>query len=399
LAKHNKKKKKSIPKTTNRSNISKGSKNGSKEERDSSTISILLNDKVLQLTIFFLLVLILLVNFQKFFKIYSLGFHFLILIGAMILLIFSSDRCLDDIRGLARKTGIPEIIIGLTIVSIGTSIPEIASTGMASYKAMVTDNPELSDYALGNIYGSVLVQITLVMGLVVLVRPIMISRGSVTRDGLSMIGAVVLLSIFVLWDMKLSRVEALILIALYGLFICYLYWNREKISREEKAIDKEEEEVKPGLPVGVHAIMMGLGLGLIIFSSDCLVLSAVEVAKGLGKPVGEIGLTISAVGTSLPELAIAIVAVKKARGLAIGTLIGSNVTDPMLSIGIAALINPVVVSSKWEWGFVHLIVPFTILSCVIGVLFMRTNWKIVRWEGATLVGVYIIFISLILYYI
>jgi len=362
------------------------------------SVADLINDKNIQMMVIFITVLFLLTSIGDLLGIEHLYFYVIILFVTLLLLIVSSERFLNDAKALAKNAGIPEIVIGLTIVSIGTSIPEIASTGMASYHAWKTGNPGLSDFVIGNIYGSVLVQITLVLGFVVLVKPMVITRGSVRRDGLAMIGAVSILSVFILIDGELSRAESLVLITLYLLFIYYLYKNRKRIMIEEQAIDEKDAEVERDIPLSVNAVMLGLGLGFIIYSSNWLVISAVEVAQGLGIPEGIIGLTVSAVGTSLPELAIALAAVKSARGVAIGTLIGSNVTDPLLSVGIAGVIYPVKVSTELEFVFPNLIVPFTIFACVLGVLFMWTKKEIVRWEGAVLLGSYFIFIPVVLYF-
>lgn len=358
--------------------------------------------KPVVLTILSFLGLVALANIQNLYNIRHLAFYIVVMVVAIILLLAASDRFLVDAKGLARKAGVAEIIIGLTIVSIGTSLPEIASTGMASFQAKVTGNAGLSDFALGNIYGSVLVQITFILGLVVLVKPMVISRGSVKRDGIAMICAVGLLSFFTMMDLRLDQFEAVALIIIYGLYLYYVVRNRHRILIDEGCDDDDEgrgdEEGERPLPTWGHLLMLVIGLGLVIFSSERLVLSAVKVAEGLGAPEGVIGLTVSAVGTSLPELAIALVCVRKSKGLAIGTLIGSNVTDPLLSIGVAGIVNPVTVSAATSWLFVTIIAPFTLIACIIGVAFMWSDLKIERWEGAVLVGAYILFVPLVLYF-
>lgn len=381
-------------------------KKGPAKERPSKVKAILTHKPVV-ITILAFLGLLFLAYVQNLAGIVDLWFYIVIMVVAIILLLGASERFLVDAKGVARKAGIAEIIIGLTIVSIGTSLPEIAATGMASYQSMVTGNEGLSDFALGNIYGSVLVQITFILGIVVLVKPMIINRGSVKRDGLAMIGAVLLLTFFTMVDLRLDRLESLALVIIYALFIYYLVRNRHKIMKEEQEEGKddesyEDEELKEELdlvlPMWAHILMLIIGLALVIYSSERLVLSAVKVAEGLGAPEGVVGVTISAVGTSLPELAIALVCVKKAKGVAIGTLIGSNVTDPLLSVGIAGIINPVTISAATSWLFITIIAPFTVIACILGVALMWSSWRIERWEGAVLVGAYIVFVPLVLYF-
>jgi cation:H+ antiporter len=405
--------------TRKRAKRTVGKDKGPKPQK--SVASSILSCRNLMIALVTFFVLLALASVQDIFNIGHLGFYILTMVIAIVLLIAASERFLIDVKGLARRAGIAEIIIGLTIVSIGTSLPEIASTSMASYQAKMTGNAGLSDFAIGNIYGSVLVQITFILGLVVLVKPMIINRGSVKRDGLAMIGAVCLLSFFTMRDLRLDQLESLVLVIIYGLFLYYLVKNRHAIKKEEladglmeecdeggggggeeqaekdKGKEKEATEDEPLLPAAVHCLMLIVALALVIYSSNWLVLSAVEVASGLGVPEGIIGLTVSAVGTSLPELAIALVAVSRSKGVAIGTLIGSNVTDPLLSIGVAGMIHPISVSAATSSLFVTVIAPFTIVSCIIGVAFMWTGMKIERWEGAALMAAYIIFVPLVIF--
>jgi cation:H+ antiporter len=331
------------------------------------------------------------------FELGGLWFYCVVMAVAVILLISASERFLHGAKGLARCAGIPEIVIGLTIVSIGTSLPEIASTSMASYQAYVKSDPGLSDFAIGNIYGSVLVQITFVLGLVVLVRPMIINRGSVKRDGIAMIAGTSLLTFMIILDSVLGRIEAIILIMLYIGYIIYLVKNKEKIRKEEEDLLDEDEDYFR-FPSWAYLIMVFIGMTLVIYASEWLVTAASEIAKSLGVGEGIIGLTVSAVGTSLPELAIALVAIKSARGLAIGTLIGSNVTDPMFSVGIAGVINPIALSAGSEALFLTIIAPYTLVACILAMVFMWSDWEIERWEGAVLVVCYIAFVPLVLYF-
>ena len=307
----------------------------------------------------------------------------LILFFSIVVIIKSADVFLEGATSLAKILGLSEFLIGLTLVSIGTSVPEIASTGMASYG-------HHADLAIGNIYGSVLVQITFIMGIVVLFCPVKIERAIIMRDGLCMLGAVAILTIFVWPDKTLVRWEAVVLIFLYIIYIAYLVfyyviWKKQPAEDEDvisSGGNLKKESVLKSL------FLLGFGLALVVFGAAEMVDSAAQIALHLNVDESVIGTAITAFGTSVPELIVAAVAIKKARGLALGTLIGSNITDPLLSIGIAGMINPIEVSEVMT--VFHYLVPMTIIACVMVLWFMRTNFKLTRFEGSTLVILYLI---------
>jgi len=328
----------------------------------------------------------------------NIGLYLLFMILSIVMLIYSSDRTLTGAVGIAKKAGIAEVIIGLTIVSIGTSLPEIASTAMASVQSMQPGKEGLADFAIGNIYGSVLVQITLITGLVVIMRPMELNRSAVKRDGSMMILAVGLLTGMILLDVggafTLARHESVILMLIYILYLVYLVRNREAIFADEASGDPEGEVgemLEREYSTLSYGFMLGLGLTLVIIASNYLVENAVNLATELGIPEGVIGVTICAFGTSVPELAVSLSAIKKAKGLAFGTLVGSNITDPLMSIGIAGMINPITVSEP----IFNISAYITIVICGIAVVFMWSGLKLKRWEGSVLVGAYITFLVLL----
>jgi len=307
----------------------------------------------------------------------------LILFFSLAVIIKSADVFLKGATSLAKILGLSEFLIGLTLVSIGTSVPEIASTGMASFEGH-------ADLAIGNIYGSVLVQITFIMGIVVLFCPVKIEKAIIMRDCLCMLGAVAILTIFVWPDKTLVLWEAVILISLYVIYITYLVlyyvvWKKQP--------PDDQDEIAPGMGSKRKRIikslfLLGFGLALVVFGAAKMVDSAAEIALYFNVKESVIGTAITAFGTSVPELIVAAVAIKKAKGLALGTLIGSNITDPLLSVGIAAVINPLKVSEVMT--VFHYLIPMTIIACVMVLWFMRTNFKLTRFEGSTLVILYLI---------
>ena len=328
------------------------------------------------------------------------GFLLLLAVG---LLITSADFFVEGAKGLARQVGIAEVIIGLTIVSLGTSLPEILISVQASWDALhnpcsATATDCATDFALGNIYGSVLVQITLILGIVVTIKPMEVKPDWLKRDGVMMFIAVLLLSMLILVDGDLNRIEGALLCLLYVFYITYLIQHREQIRSDEFEM-MEEIRSESGLGVNwtgaAYFVMLLVGLGLAMFASARVVESAAGIAIQMGVPSAVVGSTLSAVGTSVPELAVAIVAARRSTGVAVGTLIGSNITDPMLSIGLAAAVNPIRVADTGL--FYQLILPATLFCTALALVFMWTDFKFNRQEGGILIACYGIFLAILFF--
>jgi len=324
----------------------------------------------------------------------NIGILIVLIIIALALLITSADFFVEGAKGLARRAGMAEVVIGLTIVSIGTSLPEILVTGSAAANAV--DDPALMDLAVGNIYGSVLVQITLVLGIVVAFKPLDIRPAWLRRDGLLMLLSILLLT-GLLWEGGgLSRIEGAILCLIY---VLYLFWV---LSDSEKTLDEELEAidgVKPSAEFSwsgaAYMVMVIIGLTMAVYSANQLVEYAATIAYKLNVPHAIVGSTMSGLGTSLPELTVAMVAVRKSQGVAIGTLIGSNITDPLLSIGIAAMIAPISLTEASYDLTMYLIIPVTIAGVTLCLAMMWTGFRFSRLEGGILIAFYLMFLVLI----
>lgn len=312
---------------------------------------------------------------------------------ALMLLIKSADVFIEGAKGLAYRAGLPEVVIGLTIVSIGTSLPEILVTSTAA--ADIPNNPEIGDLAIGGIYGSILVQITLILGVVVALRGVKIRPSWLKRDGLIMFLSIVLLTFFLLTGDALSRLEGAFLMALY---IGYIYWL---LSHRDEILEDEQTEGQPverrlNRTTASYAVMVTLGLLLALFAAHHLVGVASELAYALNVPHAVIGTTVSGLGTSLPELTIAFMAAKRSEGVAIGTLIGSNITDPLLSIGFAAMVHPLALTSASYNLTLFLIIPATFVGTGVALAMMRSQYEFKRWEGVVLILIYVVFVALLL---
>ena len=313
-----------------------------------------------------------------------------ILLLSLGLLITSADFFIEGAKGLARRAGIAEIVIGLTIVSIGTSLPEILVTGSAAFDARNT--PEAADFAIGSILGSILVQITLILGIVVMTRSVKVRPSWLNRDGVIMLLSVLLLLFFVWTNDSLERWEGAILSSLYVTYIVWLLMKREEIRLEEVEDTGEYEIRGSNWSSAAYTIMIIVGLGFAVYSARILVEKACYLAIELNVPHSVVGTTVSGIGTSLPELTIALMAAKRSKGVAIGTLIGSNITDPLLSIGIASMIHPLSISDSDKGLTMEIIAPATVLGVLLALIFMRRSYRFERWEGACLALFYLAFL-------
>ena len=332
----------------------------------------------------------------------SYGF---LLVVSLCLLLISADFFVDGAKAMARKMGLSELIIGLTVVSIGTSLPEILVTGQSALAARIS--PEDREYlalAVGNIFGSVLIQITLILGIVIIVKPLDLEPGWLQRDGFMMAFALVLLTLLIWFDNELSRLEGGVLAVGYIAYITYLI-SISRGQREEPGKKGEGSEVESTDETEIEQewdgmsilVCMILGLGAAVLASDRMVHAASVIAINFGVSEAVIGTTIAAAGTSLPELAVGMAAAYRSSGVAIGTLLGSNITDPMFSIGMAAVIYPITfdATTVGAENFVDIkrwIIPGALIATFMALLFMWSSSKFKRYEGYILVSTYMLFL-------
>ena len=313
-----------------------------------------------------------------------------IVVLALFLLIFAADFFIEGAKGLARRVGLPEVVIGLTIVSIGTSMPEILISASSATKIAAT--PDFADTAIGNILGSVLVQITLILGIVVVNRGLKIRESWLKRDGQIMLLSVLLLSFFLITEGTLQHWEAAILVTLYLIYITWLLTNRKEIQKEELQYMDAPEVQGTSWSTAAYTIMVLAGLTFAVYAADQLIQNVETIATELDVPDAIISTVVLGIGTSLPELTIALMAARRSQGVAIGTLIGSNITDPLLSIGIAGLISPLAITEAGNDLILNIIMPFTVLGCLSALLMMRTSYEFRKWEGWVMICIYGLFL-------
>ena len=299
----------------------------------------------------------------------------LIIVGVAMVL-FGADRLTEGASAMARRMNIPEIIIGLTIVAAGTSAPEL-------FVSLVSALKGTPDMAIGNVVGSNTMNAMLIVGCTAMVAPMTISKSTVRKDIPFSVAASVLL-ILIAFDSFLGRFDGVILLAGFAAFMYYTL-------SQAKSGEAEQTEVKSINP-WLSVLYVVLGLALLVVGSDVFVDSASKVAYALGVSEGVVGLTVVAGGTSLPELATSVVAARKGQSaIAIGNVIGSNVFNILLILGLTATISPLQIQ-----GITLVDLSMMLGSVVLVWLFSRTKYTVERWEGAVLVIGYLIYLGWLL---
>ncbi len=295
-----------------------------------------------------------------------------ILIGVVVVL-WGADRLTEGAVGVAERLRIPQFVIGLTIVAIGTSMPEFCVSLVSALKGT-------ADLAVGNVVGSNIFNSLLIVGITAMVAPMTILKSTVRLDIPFALLASVMLAAFC-YDGELTRLDAGIL---FGLFLVFMFITLQHAKRGEKKEESEEnedaKEREQAMPVWKMVALILVGLACLVLGSNVFVDGATKVAAALGVSDAVIGLTVVAMGTSMPELATSVVAARKGNsGIAIGNVLGSNVFNILLVIGLTGVINPMHIQ-----GITWIDLSMLILSMVLLLLFSYTKYTIARWEGAVL---------------
>jgi len=302
------------------------------------------------------------------------------LLVGLVLLVWSAGRFVEGSASTARHFGMPSLLIGMVIVGFGTSAPEMVVSAISSYQG----NPGIS---LGNAYGSNITNIALILGLTSVVSPIAV-HSQILRKELPILTAVTLLAAWQLGDSELSRFDALVLL---GVFSGLMIWTILQGMKQADTLgdDVEKKMQTQGLPIKQAIFWLIIGLLLLIASSRLLVWGAVKIAQGFGVSDLIIGLTIVAVGTSLPELASSIIAIRKnEHDLALGNVVGSNLFNTLAVVGIAGTIHPMSVSADVLSRDIAVMAILTIALFAVGFGF-RGPGRINRYEGALLLASYV----------
>ena len=300
-----------------------------------------------------------------------------IIIGVAIVL-FGADRLTEGAVNIARRLKMQEIVIGLTIVAVGTSMPEF-------FVSLTSALRGTSDMALGNVVGSNLFNTLLITGVAACVASIQIGHATVRKD-IPFATAATLLLVVLCFDSHISRTDGAILIFSLLFFFFYTLRSGRKGEVEMDFSDDDETNVAVKVPaVWKSLLVMALGLLCLVAGSHIFVSGAAGIARALGVSDAVVGLTIVAGGTSLPELATSVVAARKGQsGIAIGNVIGSNVMNILMILGVTGLIHPMYINhiSPVDYGLM-------LFSIILLWFFSFTKYKVERWEGFVLTALFV----------
>lgn len=302
---------------------------------------------------------------------------------------WSAERFVEGSAATARHFGMPPLLIGMVIVGFGTSTPELIVSSLASLQG----NPAV---ALGNAYGSNIANIALILGLTAILNPISVNSKILRRE-LPVLAALTALTIWLLRDGNLERIDALLLMGVFAGLMIWTIW--QGISKKSDSLGAEvENELEGGqLQIGRAVFWLVFGLILLILSSRMLVWGAVQIAADLGVSDLVIGLTVVALGTSLPELASSIIAARKGEhDIAFGNIIGSNLFNTLAVVGIAGTIQPTEIAPEVMSRDLPVMTLLTFSLFIIGYGF-RGPGRINRIEGTALLTSYIGYVAYVVY--
>ncbi len=312
----------------------------------------------------------------------------LILIAGFAALIKGADALVDGSAGLARNFRVPELIIGLTIVAMGTSAPELAVSTTAAIQSA-------NEIALSNVMGSNMFNLLMVLGICAILCPVPVGSGVLKKDfPVSLFPLAVLFLVLGggalfggslmkagMWDVAatVTRPMGLALLAVFAAYMVSLFYSAKKNRTEEDDTDEKHFTTRKCV------LLILIGIALVIVGGEAVVYSARRIAAALGMTETLIGLTVVALGTSLPELVTSIVAARKGEtDLAVGNVVGSNIFNLLLILGISSTIHPVTVNVASMWDMLILI-AVTVMTWIFGI----TGKKIDRREGIVMVLCYV----------
>ena len=301
----------------------------------------------------------------------------------LVLLVWSADRFVEGSASLACHFGMPPLLIGMLIVGFGTSAPEMFVSALASSQG----NPGI---ALGNAYGSNITNIALILGLTALISPVAV-HSRVLRQELPILTLVSALAVYQLWDGDLSLADAVVLLVVFAGLMAWSIVQGIRQRSDALGAEMEDELAVHAMPLNRAVVWLLVGLVLLIVSSRLLVWGAVDIARQLGVDDLIIGLTVVAVGTSLPELASSIIAIRrKEHDIALGNVLGSNLFNTLAVVGIAGTIHPMAVGPEVLSRDMAVMTGLTLFLFVAGYGFRGPGrGRINRFEGGAMLAAYL----------
>jgi len=303
----------------------------------------------------------------------------LIVLG-IILVLWGADRMTEGSVALAERFNVSQLTIGLTIVAMGTSLPEFCVSLVSALKGT-------PDLAVGNIVGSNIFNALLIVGVAAMVTPINITLTTVRKDiPFALVASVLLM--MMCFDGKISRLNGAILLAMFAIFMVITF----KTAGQDPQTQNDDKPAKKPMKLWLCVVFIIAGLGALILGSELFVNGATKVATLLGVSQAVIGLTIVAGGTSLPELATSVVAARKGNsGIAIGNVLGSNVFNILFILGVTGVISPMHMQ-----GITMMDLSVMVTAMIMLWLFSYTKLTLERWEGAVLTATFLIYMGYLL---
>jgi cation:H+ antiporter len=331
--------------------------------------------------------------------------NILLFLLGLLLLVKGSGYFVKSAAAIAKKFGVSEFVVGLTLVALGTSIPELASAIFASIKHAGT-------LVLGNITGANIANICLITGTAAAITSIKTNEDMLKRDGYILLFSSFVLLIFIR-NGVISTAEGLILLSLYAAYILFLVEDKPESSKKyhfrefmhyfikfkyissiKKRLAERKTRKKQDLGEGIALdfAIMAAGGAAVAYGASLFVNSAIYFAEILSLPKAVVGVSIVAIGTTLPELSVTISAARKGFGnIALGNVIGSCITNAFLILGVSSVISPIHSTSQ----ILFLIAPFLIFANIMLLAFLKSNWEIRRFEGFVFLAAYLFFMALL----
>lgn len=316
--------------------------------------------------------------------------HIFWLLVGLVLLTVGGEALVRGALAAARRIGVSPLLAGLVIVGFGTSAPEL----VVSVQAAINVQP---DIAIGNVIGSNIANILLILGVSAIVMPMVTNIRCLRRDGLTMLAATILFMLLASFN-GLSRLEGLIFLLVLAAYLVWAYrTEKEDTSSPEAELHKAESEELELVPMSIPMTVLAIvgGLAMLIIGANRFLLGAVGLGEALGVPDAIIGLTVVAVGTSLPEFAVSIIAaIRRHADVAVGNIVGSNIFNLLCILGISSLITPLPLQ-----GRLLQIDQFVMLGAAALLLaFLYFGLRISRLKGVVFLSAYVVYIGVMFGY-
>ncbi len=312
--------------------------------------------------------------------------NILLLAGGLVVLGLGGEFLVRGSSQLARQMGVSALVVGLTIVAFGTSAPEIAVSMQSAAQGQ-------DDLAIANVVGSCIMNILIVLALAALARPLRVSRNVITTDAPVMLFFVAMFMLFAIDNGMIDRWQGVFFVVALALYTLFTYFEARRQPRVVEDEYENELKVKPRSPI-VNIAAVIIGIAGLVKGADLMVKGAIGIAEQLGVSTRIIGLTVVALGTSLPELATCVTAARRNQpDIAIGNIVGSNIFNILAVVGVTSVFFPLDVSPET----LYFDAPIMLLVVVLSFWVLRTGHQISRREGGLLLGIYVVYLGWLLY--